>query len=397
MSAPPLLRSFAVENYRAFDRRTEVELRPLTLLFGYNNAGKSALVRLLPLLAESIREGGAPLMLSGPAGNGAGWSDIRCKARALQSPRVRLELELEVPAGTPDRVGFDIVGDSDNRYQYVERLWLRGGGADQEHSYEPPDVGPPPFASLVPHEPPPGTGPVFQQLAALPDAVQWLHGLRATFDRDLRLAGSASRGLDHTGQQAMELLVRGAEGPLHREVQRYFHALGEALHITSVAPSRFAVEIAPSAAPHVRVNLADTGVGHTQVLPVLVALALARLGGPHLLALEQPELHLHTHAQLALADQIVQTVQTRAGARLLVETHSEVLLAATQLAVADERLRPDQVLIYLVTAQPGGSSLVRRVELDTLGHPDGPELVGLFEEPSRLGRSLLQARRRRGA
>lgn len=49
------LASFALENYRGFADRVEIELRPLTLFFGYNSAGKSALVRALPLLCDSVR------------------------------------------------------------------------------------------------------------------------------------------------------------------------------------------------------------------------------------------------------------------------------------------------------------------------------------------------------
>jgi predicted ATPase len=42
-SHPPMrLTSFSVQNYRGFADRTEVELRPLTLLFGYNSAGFSS-------------------------------------------------------------------------------------------------------------------------------------------------------------------------------------------------------------------------------------------------------------------------------------------------------------------------------------------------------------------
>ena len=51
----PLPRTLTLANYRAFSRPTELELRPLTLLYGWNSAGKSALLRLLPLLAHSAR------------------------------------------------------------------------------------------------------------------------------------------------------------------------------------------------------------------------------------------------------------------------------------------------------------------------------------------------------
>jgi hypothetical protein len=46
------LTDFFVENYQSFVGRTTIELRPLALLFGYNSAGKSAALRVLPLAAH---------------------------------------------------------------------------------------------------------------------------------------------------------------------------------------------------------------------------------------------------------------------------------------------------------------------------------------------------------
>ncbi|MEU7689017.1 AAA family ATPase [Microbispora hainanensis] len=40
----PLI-SFTVENYRCFAKPQKVELRPITVVLGRNNSGKSALVR----------------------------------------------------------------------------------------------------------------------------------------------------------------------------------------------------------------------------------------------------------------------------------------------------------------------------------------------------------------
>ena len=65
-----------VAQFRSFRRRTTLELRPLTLLYGPNNVGKSALLRLLPLLGDSVAAGATvPLVLSGAAGRGAMFSD----------------------------------------------------------------------------------------------------------------------------------------------------------------------------------------------------------------------------------------------------------------------------------------------------------------------------------
>lgn len=39
--------------FRAFREEVSFEIKPLTLLYGFNQAGKSSLLRLLPFLADS--------------------------------------------------------------------------------------------------------------------------------------------------------------------------------------------------------------------------------------------------------------------------------------------------------------------------------------------------------
>lgn len=78
------------------------------------------------------------------------------------------------------------------------------------------------------------------------------------------------------------------------------------------------------------VSIADVGFGVSQVLPVLVALLTAQPS--QLVVLEQPELHLHPRAQLALAA-IISRASAR-GVRVVVETHSHLLLLGLQTLVA---------------------------------------------------------------
>jgi predicted ATPase len=66
-----MLSRFTVENYRAFARAQAIEVRPLTLFFGWNSGGKSALVRFLPLLAESVRQAGPAIWMHGEVGKSA--------------------------------------------------------------------------------------------------------------------------------------------------------------------------------------------------------------------------------------------------------------------------------------------------------------------------------------
>lgn len=48
------VKSITFENYKAFNQKQVLELKPITLLFGYNNSGKSSALRLIPLLSASF-------------------------------------------------------------------------------------------------------------------------------------------------------------------------------------------------------------------------------------------------------------------------------------------------------------------------------------------------------
>src|SRR3954467_1840615 len=91
------LARFSVENYRAFAQATRLELRPLTLFFGYNSAGKSALLRFLPIVAASSGDQLAPLALDSPAARGASFRDVL--SRYGSSPTLRIGLEWSDPRG----------------------------------------------------------------------------------------------------------------------------------------------------------------------------------------------------------------------------------------------------------------------------------------------------------
>lgn len=84
------------------------------------------------------------------------------------------------------------------------------------------------------------------------------------------------------------------------------------------------------------VNVADVGFGVSQTLPVLVALLTARSG--QIVYIEQPEIHLHPRAQLALAEALIDAA-TR-GVYVVAETHSSLVIRGIQIAIAERRFSP---------------------------------------------------------
>jgi predicted ATPase len=118
------------------------------------------------------------------------------------------------------------------------------------------------------------------------------------------------------------------------------------------------------------VNIADVGFGVSQVLPVVVALLVAQPG--QLVYIEQPEIHLHPRAQVALAEIFAEAINR--GVQVIVETHSELFLLSIQTLVAQDKIAPDDVKLHWFTRSADGSSTVTTAELDETGaFGDWPE------------------------
>jgi predicted ATPase len=121
------------------------------------------------------------------------------------------------------------------------------------------------------------------------------------------------------------------------------------------------------------VNIADVGFGVSQVLPVVVALLVAQPG--QLVYIEQPEIHLHPHAQVALTEIFAEAINR--GVQVIVETHSELFLLGIQTLVAENQIAPTDVQLHWFSRSADGSSTVTTAELDETGaFGDWPEDFG---------------------
>jgi len=125
------------------------------------------------------------------------------------------------------------------------------------------------------------------------------------------------------------------------------------------------------------VSIADVGFGVSQVLPVVIALHIAR--PENLVYLEQPEIHLHPRAQVAMAQVLAKA--TKRGVRVILETHSALLLLGLQTLVAEGKLPRDSVKLHWFTrTKTTGVTTIRSADLDDAGaFGDWPEDFGDVE------------------
>lgn len=394
-----LIGSFYVKNYKGFRDRQVVDLAPLTLLYGENSTGKSALLRLLPWMSESMSDLRPGPVLDGAVGREALWSDLV----HIGSPRHPIEVTVVWQAG--HKATWEFRGGSLPGSCELKSITLEG--IDKKWALE--DDGDGTWQGRVPG--------VDGMLPSVDEAkwveaidvsrrefkldVQWLQGIRAAVPRVEKVLASPPGQLSSRGEGVARFLYQwdrlahsDRESRALKYVLSFFKALGFELSANDVAPGFFRLDVAPLANPLASINLVDTGEGLTQVLSPLVAMARAVHGlGPRIVCLEQPELHLHTDAQRALATSIADAAA--AGAQILIETHSEVLLAAIQLAIAKRphRIANHDVALYWVEKRGDSLSVAKRAPLDEHGQVSGGWPIDAFSDLLQLKGELLQAQR----
>lgn len=125
-------------------------------------------------------------------------------------------------------------------------------------------------------------------------------------------------------------------------------------------------------------NIVDVGYGVSQILPVLGQIWWAKARPQSkadrnqlsLLAIEQPELHLHPAHQALLADALIgEATDSPSSSRMhyVVETHSETLINRIGEFIAAKRLSPQSVQVVLFDAGEDGETHVRTVNYDDDG------------------------------
>ncbi len=106
----------------------------------------------------------------------------------------------------------------------------------------------------------------------------------------------------------------------------------------------------------------DIGVGISQVLPVVVAALHHKTG---IVAIEQPELHIHPAFQVALGDLFIEQIRQRQDIIFILETHSEHLMlrflrrireTSDKEAPEGLTLTPSELSIYFIEREEGGIS-----------------------------------------
>lgn len=223
-------------------------------------------------------------------------------------------------------------------------------------------------------------------------SVSYLGPLRSLPQRTYRLGAEPPSEVGVSGEHAPELLFRHSEESSATEVNKWLDRLRYGtLRFDTVGPEYFQAQLVTRAG--LVVNLADTGVGLSQVIPLLVQGAVSQAGS--MMISQQPEIHLNPAQQSIVADFLID--RANSGVRVLVETHSEHMLLRLRRRIAEGAMAADDVAVYYVEATDDGTTL-REVQVGDLGEisrDDWPQ--GFFEDQLEEAFALAAAQSLRGS
>ncbi|MGI4763160.1 MAG: AAA family ATPase [Janthinobacterium lividum] len=202
-------------------------------------------------------------------------------------------------------------------------------------------------------------------------ATTFQNQIKGTFD--LYAAGTISQWQQQSDTEALA------------QLSNYLQRLGLTNSVTAKVKNANEVELSVNRLPSTSktkprkadmVNIADVGIGVSQVLPILVALIAAQEG--QIVYVEQPELHLHPRAQVAMGEMLAEAANR--GVRVIVETHSSLLLLTVQTLVAEGKIKPTDVGLHWFSRDAKGATTVRFEQPDENGaYGEWPEDFGDVE------------------
>jgi predicted ATPase len=401
------LTEIGVSGFKSFAEETRIQLGSLTILAGANSSGKSSIMQPLLLMKQTLEAPYDPgaLLLDGPNISFTSGEQFISKDRLSPNASAEMTVELKsdsrnesfcsrirtvflwsleegtviksqtytsniLPADTVLRPGMsseelrkivpfhqqNLFSDHHQFYVVRDRCFLKAMGG-MEHRFE-------------------------SRFSGILRSLIYVRGLRGIPERVYKTAaisGSAFMGqfenyvasiIDRFQKENPEKLVK-----LQQALQKL--GLTDLVQTQRLNDTQIELRVGRvlgQTDPTDTVNIADVGFGVSQVLPVIVALLVAQPG--QLVYIEQPEIHLHPRAQIALSEIFADAANR--GVRVVVETHSELFLLGVQSLVAEDKLDPKEVKLHWFTRNSDGSSKVTSAELDTTGaFGDWPEDFGM--------------------
>ena len=349
-----MIHSINFERYRIFSGKQHLRIAPLTVVFGLNNTGKSAVLKLPMIIRSGITcesdnvfnkldTSGLQLceeyrdVVYGKGNNAVGleFSDEKGEASVM----VQFVAET-IAEKSHSRIEEIEIRDSHRKLivKTDDEGLLRIDGSGDSIT----------FCGLTPKE---------------GEQREWVKGVLAKLNMDIDYIGpvrckmesyfkieehpDGTSGKD--GKMAYTYLVNDAQSTLHpllNKVSKWYEENFGGWRM-DVNKSRYPVFSIEFINDKLKNNMQDTGFGIQQSLPIVVA-ACRLYDTPTLVIVEEPETHLNPSAHAAMGELLAKEAVRDENKAIMIETHSQNLMIRLRTLIAKGELKREDVALYYV-------------------------------------------------
>ena len=427
-----MLKKLRIQNFKGWQDTGTIDMAPLTLFFGTNSSGKSSIGQFLMMLKQTVESSDRQAVLYTGGKNSAvnlgsyqemifqrdiqnkfafeyqwevkenlRFEDTRRRnTEPYQGSVLNFESEIRF-ANSPriERIAYKLL-EGENESLYIELKKLENK-KDYILSARPYDLvkiqgrswplrntvrfyG---FSDEIVSR---YQNAEFLQILNLEqeklfNSIYYLGPLRSKAERLYPWSGIAPGSVGFEGENTIAAILAGQNRKISRGHKKKYYPLHQVIakslqkmelirkfEINQISDRHQEYEVKVCAKNNDdEVDLLDIGFGISQVLPVLVQCYYAPRNS--IIFMEQPELHLHPKAQSALADVIIDIINSKEDGQarniqLVIETHSEHFLRRLQRRIAEgDNISKDQLSVYFAEVV-NNKATMRPLEIDTFGN-----------------------------
>lgn len=217
--------------------------------------------------------------------------------------------------------------------------------------------------------------PIAEYTALFFSASKYITPLRAAADRYYRIQNISIDQLDSNGNNLAMFLNAMKNGEREELNEWLKNEMGFQIAIEG---SRGHASVYIIDNHNIKTNIADTGFGFSQIIPILVQIwhiskkktNRLRFFVPSAIVIEQPELHLHPKMQSKVGEAFCKAIKIAKergiNLRIIIETHSEQIVNAIGKCIDHEIISHNDTIVYLVEKK--GSAKIRESVYDKGGY-----------------------------
>ncbi len=322
-----MINKISFKNYKPFKEKQTLELKPITILIGKNNSGKSAVLKLPTLIAGSLSGG-----FSQPFETK--YEDVRIGLSPedffYNREITNDSLNFEVSQDDKLLVSCSVIGDIHNNVR-LRTLNYKGKEIDLKTIK---------VKGFVPEK---ESGEVFN--------FDYIEAFRMKPEPNFQKKTSEIKKVGINGENSYSLYAKyyDEQNPIYKSISDWYFENFEnwKLEVSQISGSIISYEITMKNGNNKPINIVNTGSGISQSFPLILR-SFMPVEEPTLIIIEEPETHLHPAAHGNFAERFVDSFLEDNNRNYLIETHSQNFVLRMRRLVAEGKLKPEQLAIYYV-------------------------------------------------